>query len=195
MGRRWPRRRPEASGEAGFTLVELLVATAAALALMGTLVMVMTSLIRAQPEAEERAGQIQDARVVLERMVRELRQGIPVTGAAASQTQLTIDTYTRAGCGSAPATASAVLCRVTYTCSGPVGEAACTRTAGNGSPATVLTDLRTAAVFSYGATTSPGCDLSSAAAPSFVCMTLAYPSENGESVTVEDSAYLRNPTT
>ena len=156
MGRRWPRRRPEASGEAGFTLVELLVATAAALALMGTLVMVMTSLIRAQPEAEERAGQIQEARVMLERMVRELRQGTPVTGATASPTQLTIDTYTRAGCGSARHRLRGSAASPTHARAPSVGRLHAK--AGNG-PRQPSSPSSTSAVFSYGATTSPDCEL------------------------------------
>ncbi len=187
-------RPPSGSGEEGFTLVELLVATAAGLIVVGALAMLMTSVIRDQPETGERSAQINDARVKLERMVRELRQGSPVAGTTANATQVTVDTYTRSGCNGGGPTAAAVVCRVTYQCVQSGSTASCTRQAGSGAGVTVLTGLRSAQVFSYGATTSPSCTASSTTTPSFICLTLAYPAPQGaESVTIEDSAYLRNP--
>jgi Tfp pilus assembly protein PilW len=189
-------RWPSGADERGFTLAEMLVAAAAGLIVIGALVMVMSSVLRAQPQNEDRAAQIQQARVGLERMVRELRQGSPVTGGAATATQLTVDTYTRSGCNGGSPTASAVLCRVTYACTQSGSLASCTRRAGTGAAVTVLTGLRSAQVFSYGTTTSPTCTASGAGTPSLVCLTLAYPAiGGGEAVTIEDSAYLRNPTT
>lgn len=194
MPRRGARRPPEVDREAGFTMIELLVASAVGLVVIGTLVMVMTSVIRAQPAQQERAAQIQDARVMLERMVRELRQGKPVTGATSNSAQVTVDSYTRAGCNGGAPTALAQLCRITYACTGGASTATCTRRAGTGPVATALTGLESADVFSYGATTSPTCTLAATTTPGFVCLTLAYPAANGdEAVTFEDSAYLRNP--
>lgn len=178
-------------------MIEMLVASAVGLIVIAALVMVMTSVIRAQPAQQERAAQIQDGRVMLERMVRDLRQGQPVTGATSNSAQITVDAYTRGGCnGGAPTApaAPAQLCRITYACTGGASTATCTRSAGTGPALTFLTGLESADVFSYGATTSPSCTLGDTATPGFVCLTLAYPAADGdEAVTFEDSAYLRNP--
>lgn len=188
------RPRPGTTDENGFTLVELLVATAVGLVVLGALVTVMTSVLQAQPEQQKRAAQIQDGRVTLERMVRELRQGKPVTETTSSSTQISVDTYTRSGCGATGPTPSATLCRVSYSCTGAASQATCTRRAGSGAAETVLTGLASSSVFSYGATTSPSCELTSVVTPSLVCLTLAFPAGDGlETVTIEDSAYLRNP--
>lgn len=181
-------------GEAGFTLVELLVAMSIGLIVLAGVVMLLTSVLRSQPENEERTAQIQDARVVLERAVRELRQGKAVEGAAGTPTQIIVDAYTRSGCNGGPPTAQAVLCRVTYACAESGGSASCTRRAGTGPATTVVTGLASADVFSYGSTSAPQCNLTTIGLPSLVCLTLTYPGEDGgETVTVEDSAYLRNP--
>jgi Tfp pilus assembly protein PilW len=194
MMARWCFRRRPGRGEEGFTLIELLVASLAGLVVVGALATMMTSVLRAQPESQDRAAQLQDARVMLERMVRDLRQGAPVTGATANATQVTVDTYTRAGCNGGGTTTTAVLCRVTYACAQSGATASCTRRAGTGTAVTMLTGLRTDQVFAYGTTTSPTCNATSDSAPSLICITLAYPGPKGaESVTVEDSAYLRNP--
>ena len=187
------RRRPVAAEEAGFTLVELLVAASISLIVLGGIVMLLTSVLRSQPENEDRAAQIQDARVVLERAVRELRQGKAVPGAPGTSTQLTVDAYTRSGCNGGPPTAKAVLCRVTYACVQGGGSSSCTRRAGPGAARTIVTGLASPNVFSYGATTSPECNLTTIGVPSLVCLKLTYAGAGGETVTVEDSAYLRNP--
>lgn len=189
-----PRRlRPSvATQEAGFTLIEMLIAAAMSLVLIGALVAMLTSVLASQPKTAERSAQIQDARVMLERMVRELRQGKAVPGSSGTATTLTVDAYTRAGCGTAPPTATATPCRITYSCSASGSTSACTRRSGSGTPATVLTGLASPEVFSYGSTTSPTCEASTTPTPRFVCLRLAYPAEDGESVTLEDSAYLRN---
>lgn len=192
--RRGGRRPSPVSGDAGFTMVELLVAAASGLLVIGVLVSLMTSVLHAQPEQQDRAAQIQNARVMLERIVRELRQGTPVTGTTANSTQVTVDSYTRGGCGPVAPTASATICRVTYSCQQSAATASCTRREGTGAAETILTGLRSAGVFSYGATTSPTCGLVSTATPGFVCLSLAYPAVGDtESVTLEDSAFLRNP--
>lgn len=192
--RRSGQRSLRATGEAGFTMVELLVASAIGLVVVGVLATLMTTVLRAQPAQQERAAQIQDGRVMLERIVRELRQGKPVVGTTSTSTQITVDSYTRAGCGAAAPTASAAICRITYSCTQSGSSASCTRRAGTTAAETILTGLQSAQVFAYGATTTPTCELASTATPGFVCLTLAYPAADGqEAVTVEDSAYLRNP--
>ena len=193
--RRAPARRPPAAaGEAGFTLVELLVAISISLLVLGGIILLLTSVLRSQPENADRAAQIQDARVVLERTVRELRQGRAVAGAAGTSTVLTVDAYTRSGCDGEPPTAEAVPCRVTYACIESGGSGSCTRRAGSGPATTVVSGLASPHVFSYGATTAPECNQTTIDTPTLVCLKLTYPDDDGEeTITVEDSAYLRNP--
>jgi prepilin-type N-terminal cleavage/methylation domain-containing protein len=190
----WLRGRRADAGEAGFTLIELLVASSMSLILIGAVVAMLTSVLRNQPENAERSAQIQDARVMLERTVRELRQGVAVEGLAGTPSSLTIDTYVRSGCNGGAPTASAVVCRVTYACSGSAGAATCTRTAGpSGTPITYMTGLGSPDVFSYGTNASPTCEAATTGAPKFVCVNLTYDGDDGsETVTIEDSAYLRN---
>ena len=190
----WYHRRPaDRRTEAGFTLIELLVATAMSLILAAAVVAMLTSVLRSQPENAERTAQVQDSRVKLERMVRELRQGSAVAGSPGTATSLTLDAFVRSGCDGAGATTTAVLCRVSYECTASGSAATCTRRAGTAAPETVLTGLASPGIFSYATTTSPTCDSSTTGVPRFVCVKLTYPAgEGGEAVTVEDSAYLRN---
>jgi len=150
-------RRTGATGEAGFTLVELLIACMLSLVLIGALALMLSSVLRSEPANAERVGQIQEARVGLERAVRELRQGQPVPGVAASSRQLTVDAYTRSTCpgGVASVGDEAVLCRVTYACTEAAGSASCTRRAGTGPVTTVLAGLASADVFSDGVVVEP----------------------------------------
>lgn len=64
--------------DAGFTLVELLVATALALVVIGAAVMLITSALQSEPRASSRSSQIEAGRVMLERITRELREGCKV---------------------------------------------------------------------------------------------------------------------
>lgn len=69
--------------ERGFTLVELLVATAIALVLIGVTVALITSALKSEPRAGSRSSQIEAGRVMLERITRELREGCRVAQDAA----------------------------------------------------------------------------------------------------------------
>lgn len=72
----------------GFTLVELLVATAIGLALIGVTVALVTSALQSEPRSTNRSSQIEAGRVMLERITRELREGCrvePVAGKEAGQ--------------------------------------------------------------------------------------------------------------
>jgi Tfp pilus assembly protein PilW len=190
----WLRSRRTDAGDGGFTLIELLVASSMSLILIGAMVAMLTSILRNQPENAERSAQIQEARVAAERIVRELRQGVAVEGIPGTSSSLTIETFVRTGCDGAAPTASAVPCQVTYECSGPAGSATCTRRAGPSAAASpYITGLGSPQVFSYGTITSPTCNALTSGAPEFVCVNLTYKGDDGaESVTFEDSAYLRN---
>ena len=72
--------------------------------------------MRSEPRVAEKAGEIQEARVAMERMTREIRQGDSVVSATGTQFSL-ITNVNSATCGGANST-EARLCRVTYACSG-----------------------------------------------------------------------------
>jgi Tfp pilus assembly protein PilW len=169
----------------GFTLPELLIGMMIGLLVVGTGVMIFTTALRSQPRTTDRLAKIRDARTASEGIVRELRQGWETPTATSSQ--LSVLTYVHsATCGGAAA-ASSIPCRVTYTCS--AGSCARTEAKPDGSspgPArTVISGLSSNAVFSY----SP-----SAAAPTWIGITLTYPGDNGDdAITVEDGSALRNP--
>ena len=170
--------------ECGFTLIELLVATGLGLMVIGGAFVVFSGGVRSEPRAQSKAAALEEARVTVDRITRELRQGREVT--VASPTELTILTYVKqASCGDAAAGTS-ISCQVAYRCSGET----CTRTVelpggGEAGPSVqVAAGLADASVFSY----SP-----SASEPSYVGVSLSF-SDEGEPVTLEDGAALRNTT-
>lgn len=173
------------SQEQGFTLIELLIAMTMGIVLLGGAVMVMTVAARSEPRLTTRSAEIEQARALIERIGRELRQGQQVSVATSSQVSVT--TFVKsASCGGAPAS-TAILCRVTYACAAGV----CTRTernpdgSGSGSAVREVEGLADSSVFTY----AP-----SAAAPAYVAIRLAFPAEPGEdSITLQDGVTLRNP--
>lgn len=66
--------------ERGFTLVEMLIASALALLVIGISVALITSALKSEPRSSSRSEQIEAGRVMLERVTRELRQGCKVEG-------------------------------------------------------------------------------------------------------------------
>jgi len=185
------RRRLAANGsEAGLTLVELLVASAMGVVLLGAVGSMVLSTTRSQPEISERAQNVSTARWVLERLTREIRNGVAVDEATASTVSLR--TYLRrASCGGGTASSAspAIECQVTYACT----TTACTRReAAPGAPAeegaetTIFSGIDDSNVFSY----AP-----SAEEPTYVEITLHIPNPSGPAdLTVSDGASLRNAT-
>jgi Tfp pilus assembly protein PilW len=163
----------------GFTLTELLLATVLAMVVLGAGVTVFTASIRNQPKATNQASAIQEVRTVMERMIRELRQGSSVV--SASPAQLAIITY------AASATCEdGTPCRVTYACSGT-----CTRTEANpdgtgaSAPVQVISGLSGGEVFTYVPPTET--------VPASVGVRLALPTQDGSNaITLTDAATLRN---
>lgn len=168
--------------ERGFTLPELMVATAVSLIVVAAGMALLSAAMHRQPATSERASQIQQGRVMAESLVRELRQGESVSG---TPTNLVIATYVNsAACGGAHAS-TAILCRVTYTCAAD----ACTRTEARpdgsspGSPVTVVSGIANPSVFDYSPTTNP----------TYVSVRLEFADRDGEeTVTLEDGTALRN---
>lgn len=111
--------------EEGFTLVEMLVAMTMGVVVMGGVLILLIGAMRSQPRLEHQATNIQTARWVLERMTREIRNGISVDKATGSS--VSFQTYVRhttcGGTTTLASTAAPTKCEVTYTCSGQT----CTR--------------------------------------------------------------------
>jgi type II secretory pathway pseudopilin PulG len=173
--------------EQGFTFPELLVASTALILLLGIMGAGIALVARNQVQVADRSAQIQQGRVMIERITRELREGSGVQNP--TSTGVSFLTYVRhQTCGGAQLTsesAPSIQCRVTYSCSG----GACTRTealpdgSGAGPAETQVEGLRSNAVFTHVPPTNPG----------HVTVTLEYPADDGEeSVTFSDGASLRN---
>ena len=177
-------------GEAGITLVELLVASAMGVVLMGAVGSLVISAMRDQPRISEQAQTISTARWVLERITREIREGIKVDDATASN-KVSFETYVRhMTCGGTTPLASSlpsIKCEVTYTCT----TTSCSRVEAapgvyTGTATPIFKGINSSNVFSY----SP-----SAAAPTYIKVTLQMPNPSGPAaLTVSDGASLRNAT-
>ena len=184
-------RRRLGAREAGFTLVELLVAAAMGVVLMGAVGSLVISAVRSQPKISKKAANIQVARFLLERMTRELRSGFVVR--EAKETTVSFETYVRhSTCGSSTllaATAPSIKCEVRYTCETGI----CTRTetaAGvltGGTATAIVSGVGAASGFAYSPSTT---------APTYVKVTLVLPSPSGgtDATTISDGASLRNAT-
>jgi len=170
--------------EGGFTLLELLVATTIGLVVVAGAMTIFLSGVKSQPRASSKVAAIQQGRFTVDRIVRELRQGLEVPATPAGD-HLEIVTYVKATSCGGSAGGPAIPCRVIYNCESD----ACTRAVaqpdgtGAGAAVQVVDGLTSVNIFSY----SP-----SAADASFVGVTLSLESD-GEPVVLGDGAALRNP--
>jgi type II secretory pathway pseudopilin PulG len=178
-------------GESGFTIVELLVAGAMGVVVMGAVASLMISALKAQPSISKKDQNVSTARWVLERLTREIRDGIAVSSGKATPSEVSFRTYVRsttcAGGGQPAAATAAIECQVTYKCT----TTSCTRTQSppgeyTGTARTIFTGINNSSVFSY----TPN-----ATAPTFIKITLHFPNPTGSGeLTVSDGASLRNAT-
>lgn len=167
----------------GLTLIELLIAASVGLVVVGGALAMFVGAIRSEPRTASKVAAIQQARTTVERITRELRQGLETPTATSSQ--LAIVTYVKAATCGGVAASTSIPCRVTYTCS--AGK--CTRVVAQpngtapGPAVQVASDLASNSVFSY---------LPSSTDPTYVGVSLAVTS-NSEPVTLSDGVALRNP--
>ena len=178
-----------ARSEGGFTLIEMMIAMSMLIAILAIAVPLMTSAMRSEPELRERSANVQEARIVLDRLTREIREGVSVV--TANPTTFAYRTYTRKStCGGTailPSGAPPTLCRVTYACA----STTCTRSEARedgsapGPAVQFITGLQSSGIFTY----TPAAD------PTFVQVSLVLPNPDGTgNLTIRDGATLRNAT-
>jgi hypothetical protein len=168
------------TGEAGATLVELLVAAIIGLAVLGGAAMLFAASYHAGPETTDRSFDIGQARVTMERIGREIRQATVIYPSPANELSMT--TY-RGGdtCGST----SQGFCRVIYTCT----DGTCSRVEANldgslpGPSVEVVRGLSDSNPFSFGG---------DPANPSVVYLALSFPARGaGHAITLRDAVTPR----
>lgn len=198
------RRLGEGDDEAGLTLIELLVASAMSVILVGAVGTMVIGAVRHQPEVSERAAAVSQMRWVLERATREIRNGVAVDVAQASASSVTFRTQVRrAACGGAPPSSTnvpTIECMVTYACT----ASACTRTeapleGGGGSTETMVEGIGDSSVFCYvpSAEVDPSkCGpVDPATPPTFVGLSFRVPNPSGPgAMTISDGASMRRAT-
>lgn len=183
------RRLSAARREDGFTLIEMLVAMTLGVIVMGGVMILLIGTMRSQPRLDKQATNIATARFALERMTREIRNGIVVDKYTSSS--ISFQTYVRhTTCGGSTMSASSVSatkCEVTYTCSG----SSCKRIEAapnvyTGTATTIFSGLSNASsVFTWSPSTSP----------TYIGITLKMPDPEGSgALTASDGASLRNAT-
>ena len=189
--------------EEGLTLIELLVASMMSVILVGAVMSMVVSTMKAQPDISERNQDVSSARWVMERITREVRNGVRIDEASASKVSfLTYVRRTSCG-GGAPvsSTTPAIKCQVTYQCT----TTSCTRTEAadgvmTGTPKTVFTGINSSQVFCYvpSLETDPlTCGTAkSKSETTYVGVRLRMPNPSGgaTALTVSDGASLRNAT-
>jgi prepilin-type N-terminal cleavage/methylation domain-containing protein len=177
--------------EAGFTLIELLVASTMGVVVLGAVGSLVVSAMKDQPQISQRAQQISTTRWVLERLTREIREGVRVDNATSSS--VSFQTYVRhatcGGTGVLASSAPSIKCEVTYTCM----TTYCSRIEAapgvyTGTASKIFEGIVSSSVFSY---------VPNAAEATYIKVTLNMPNPDGASgggTIVSDGASLRNAT-
>jgi type II secretory pathway pseudopilin PulG len=177
-------------GESGWTLMELLVAAGLLLLILGAALPVIVASVQTEPKISQKADRIQQARILVERMGRDLRATYLVVPPATANS-LVFETYLRrTTCGGSfqPSEgAPPIKCRVVYSCS----AGTCTRQeqnqggGGGGTAVKMVGGLSDSNVFTY---------YPSATNPTFVEVKAVMPGSSAgeDAVTLEDGFALRN---
>jgi type II secretory pathway pseudopilin PulG len=200
MRRRLARRLRALDHEAGMTLIEMLVATIMGLIVVGGATAMLISAVRDQPKQQKQAESIDTARFELERMTRELRNGVTVTSSTSNSVSF-VARVRRTSCGGPVPTnpsTPAIQCQIVYACT----TSSCTRTerevgqTSGGISSTIVTGIASPEVFCFVPSAAGGTKCGPAKAgtvPNYVGITLAVPNPSGPgSLTISDGAALRS---
>jgi type II secretory pathway pseudopilin PulG len=176
-------------GDAGYTLIELLVACGMGVVVMGAVASLVISAVRAQPKISQQVQNVTTARWVLERLTHEIRNGVMVS--KASPSEVSFEAYVRhstcGGSAALPSATPAIKCQVTYACT----VTACSRAESapgtyTGTPRPIFSGIGSNQVFSYAPSSTEA---------TYVKATLRLPNPSGSgALTVSDGASLRNGT-
>jgi Tfp pilus assembly protein PilW len=205
MRRALQRRFSALDSEAGLTLMEMLVAAAMSVVLVGAATSMLISAVRDQPQISGRTQNITTARYQLDRMTHEIRNGIRIDSTKRTASQVSfLARVRRTSCGGAIPTGTAaatIKCQITYTCS----TTSCTRVEANegiyANPAatsTIATGINSSSVFCYVPSTNVDptvCGPAGTAEPTYIGVTLHVPNPSGpSSLTISEGASLRAAT-
>jgi type II secretory pathway pseudopilin PulG len=204
MRRRVRTRLAAHGGEAGMTLIELLVAMIMGIIVVGGATAMLISAVRDQPKQQKQAENVDTARYELERMTREIRNGVSVTSSAPNSVSFVARLRRTSSCnGTVPTDPStpAIPCQIVYTCT----TSACTRTerevgkTSGGVVSTIVTGIDSLEVFCFvpSANADPTeCGpAQTSKSPTYVGVTLQVPNPSGTGrLTVSDGASLRSAT-
>jgi hypothetical protein len=192
------RARP---GEAGLTLIELLVASTMSVILVGASSAMLISAVKDQPALSRKSENITTARWQLERIVREIRNGVSVKVATPSEVSI-VTQVRRTTCGSSASlspSAKAIPCKVIYRCA----ATSCTRSEATltgfpvGATTVALSGVKNpSSVFCF--VPSAAADPTECGAPreldalTYIGVDLEVPNPNGPGLlTISDGATLR----
>ena len=129
--------------ESGITMLEMILASAMSLLVLGAALGILMLFARQQPRVSEHGQRVQEVRLALERMTKDLRQTYEVN--SSSSTSIDVRTFKRTDSGE-----HAVQRRVVYDCY----SGSCTRQEGPiegtlGSQQPLITDVTNTDIFSY----------------------------------------------
>lgn len=198
------RWRSIVKDESGMTLIEMLVAATMSVVIVGASCAMLISAVRDQPALSGKAQNVTTARYQLERIVREIRNGVVVESGSSSQVTMKVR-LRRVACGGAPQmnpSAEPIECKVSYNCSG----SSCTRTEATlaGSPvgitAIALSGIGSTNVFCFVPSAEadptrcgPRQEGEGALPPTYIGVNLEVPDPEGPGLlTVSDGATLRS---
>lgn len=112
------------------TMVELLIAATMSVLVVAAATSMLVSAVRKQPDISERSQAVSTVRWVLERMTREIRNGVKVEDGSDASTLVLVTRLRRSVCGGPPEASSdapARECRVVYSCTASGSGGHCSR--------------------------------------------------------------------
>ena len=185
------------------TLIELLVAMVMGVIVVGGATTMLIRAVRAQPKQQKQAENIDTARFELERMTREIRNGVVVTASAPNSVSF-VARVRRTSCGGTVPTnlsTPAIQCQIVYSCT----TTTCSRVerevgkASGGVVSTIVTGINSSEVFCFVPSSNPDPTECGPAQPSnsptYIGITLKVPNPSGPGLlTISDGASMRSAT-